>query len=311
MQKHVLAFVFLYGQGICYGVAMSTCLPDVVGRRALLALAIVIPTGVSADQAVPIDHHLRHSRSPLLATIDGPSASSPRPVIRLLPADARNEIWRSLAGHSAPTPEVLRAIATAAGATGMDLGILLAAAWKESTFRPSAAAPNSSARGLFQFTTATWREALARHGHRHGLPPPSTSQASAAEISRLRHEALPAALIAAEMIKADGETLAARLGRPITQAEAFLTHFFGLAGAERFLRAVATTPDRDVREVIPVAFANNRARFPEGRGPIPVRAAYDHLMAIIETRRTLYLQLLRLERMLSRNEIAANPEPQR
>lgn len=286
---------------------MCIRLLHVAGWQALLALAIITPASVAAEQAAPVDHHLRHSRSPLLATIDDPSTSPPLPAIRLLPAEARDEMWRSLAGHPAPTPDVLRALATAAATTGMDLGILLAAAWKESAFRPSAVAPNSSARGLFQFTTATWHEALARHGHRHGLPTSPNSQTSAAEIGRLRHEALPAALIAAEMIKADGETLAARLGRPITQAEAFLTHFFGLAGAERFLRAVAATPDRDVREVIPVAFANNRARFPEGRGSIPVRAAYNHLMAIIESRRTLYLQLLRLERMLSQDEIAANP----
>lgn len=282
--------------------ARLSCAP---GRQAWwLLLAIIVPTAVLADTA---PDHLRHSRSPLLEAIDGSSASSARLMPRFLPAEARNDIWRSLAGHPAPTPEVLRAIASAAGATGMDLGILLAAAWKESTFRPSAAAPNSSARGLFQFTDTTWREALARHGPRHGLPFSSGSRLPAGEIGRLRHDPLAAALIAAEAIKADGETLSARLGRPITQAEAFLTHFLGLAGAERFLRAVSTTPERDVRDVIPIAFANNRARFPQGRGSIPVQAAYHHLMAMIESRRILYLQLLRLERMLAPQELAETP----
>ena len=214
----------------------------------------------------------------------------------------RDEIWQALAGHPAPTWEVMQAIITASARTGIDLGLLMAAAWKESVFRPGAAAPNSSARGLFQFTTQTWREALVRHGGRLGLPSPSSSRTSpTAEIDNRRFDPAAAALVAAEMIRSDGESIARSLGRPITQTEAFLTHFLGRAGAERFLRAVATTPNRDVRDVIPTAFSNNRARFPQGRGPITVQASYDHLMNILESRRMLYLQILRLEIILRQN----------
>jgi hypothetical protein len=193
----------------------------------------------------------------------------------------------------------MQAIITASARTGIDLGLLMAAAWKESVFRPGAAAPNSSARGLFQFTTQTWREAIERHGSRLGLPSSSSSGPSQiTAVDNRRFDPSVAALVAAEMIKNDGESVARSLGRPITQTEAFLTHFLGRAGAERFLRAVATTPNRDVRDVIPTAFANNRARFPQGRGPITVQASYDHLMAMLESRRILYLQILRLEFIL-------------
>jgi hypothetical protein len=204
----------------------------------------------------------------------------------------------------------MQAIIAASARTGIDLGLLMAAAWKESVFRPGAAAPNSSARGLFQFTTQTWREALVRHGSRLGLPTPSTTRSPQdALIDNRRFDPAAAALVAAEMIRNDGESVARSLGRPITQTEAFLTHFLGRAGAERFLRAVATTPNRDVRDVIPTAFANNRARFPQGRGPITVQASYNHLMNMLESRRILYLQILRLEIILQQNiylEFAAN-----
>lgn len=240
-----------------------------------------------------------HGRSALLNAIantpsDGSSPATPTPSEASHPARGlhRDQIWRSIAGHPAPSPEVLRAIAIAAGRSQMDFGLLLAVAWKESNFRPTASAPNSSARGLFQFTQATWREALAHHGESLGV------RSTAANRDGLRFDPPMASLVAAETIRRNGEALASRLGRPISQAEAFLTHFLGLAGAERFLRAVAETPSRDVRQVIPIAFANNRARFPSGTGAIPVSAAYAHLIAILESRRSLYLQLLRLEHIL-------------
>lgn len=271
----------------------------------VLVAANLSPRTLYAEEtAADLSRLIPHSRSALLAHIDAASSvdsvSTARHVVRS--AHGRDELWRALAGHPAPSPDVLLALIFAAQVTGVDLGILMAAAWKESAFRPGAAAPNSTARGLFQFTEATWRESLARFGARHGLPPPGRMSSSV--VGRLRHDPWAASVIAAEAMSADGGTLARRLGRPITQAEAFLTHFLGLAGAERFLRAVAVTPQRDVREVIPIAFANNRARFPQGRGPIAVRAAYDHLIAIIESRRTLYLQLMRLEYLLQQPEIA-------
>lgn len=228
-------------------------------------------------------------------TIAPPLSSRPDSAI------SRDHLWRSIAGHPAPAPEVLRAIMIAAGRAELDLGLLLAAAWKESSFRPSAAAPNSSARGLFQFTQATWREALANHGGRLGVP------SGAGNSDQLRFDPSVASLVAAETIRRNGEILASRLGRPITQAEAFLTHFLGLSGAERFLRAVRETPSRDVRQIIPTAFANNRARFPSGTGAIPVASAYTHLIAILESRRNLYLQLLRLE-YLTDGAVASHSE---
>jgi len=212
----------------------------------------------------------------------------------------RDQIWIALAGHPAPNLDVIQAIMSASAHTGIDFGLLMAIAWKESIFRSNAVAQNSSARGLFQFTVQTWREALEQHGSRLGLPKPSIARPQQQVlIDNKRFDPAIAALVAAEMIRNNGESLARSLGRPITQTEAFLTHFFGRSGAERFLRAVSTTPNRDVRDVIPTAFANNRARFPQERGPITVRASYDHLLNILESRRLLYLQILRLEALVS------------
>jgi len=186
----------------------------------------------------------------------------------------RDEIWKALAGHPAPKWDVIQAIISASAHTGLDFGLLMAIACKESVFQPNAAAQDSSARGLFQFTTQTWREALEQYGSRLGLPKPSMARTQQqALIDHKRFDPATAALVAAEMIRSNGESIARSLGRPITQTEAFLTHFLGRSGAERFLRAVSTTPNRDVRDVIPTAFVNKRARFPQGRGPITVRAS--------------------------------------
>jgi len=160
----------------------------------------------------------------------------------------RDEVWKALAGHPAPHWDVMQAIISASAHTGVDLGLLMAIAWKESVFRPNAAAQNSSARGLFQFTTQTWREALEQHGSRLGLPKPSMARTQQqAVIDHKRFDPATAALVAAEMLRSNGQSVARSLGRPITQTEAFLTHFLGRSGAERYLRAVSTTPNRDVR----------------------------------------------------------------
>jgi len=208
-------------------------------------------------------------------------------------------LWRRLAGHAAPAPDVLAAIAEAAAETGTDFGLLMALAWKESLFRPEARAATSSARGLYQFIDSTWDAAWRRHAEGLGLRAPPE------RVRELRHEPRTAALLAAAELQHNGRELARRLGRPVPQTESFLTHFLGLEGAERFLRALRETPMRDVREVVPAAFANNRARFPPLReGRVTVAAAHRHLLEIIETRRGLYVHLARLLVMSSLEELA-------
>src|SRR3546814_14411634 len=67
------------------------------------------------------------------------------------------------------TAPVLDAVQAASARTGIDFDYLVDVARVESRFNPTAKAPTSSARGLYQFTTQTWLATLDRHGASHGL----------------------------------------------------------------------------------------------------------------------------------------------
>src|SRR3546814_9370713 len=61
------------------------------------------------------------------------------------------------------------AVQSASARTGIDFDYLVDVARVESRFNPTAQAPTSSARGLYQFTRQTWLATLDRHGASHGL----------------------------------------------------------------------------------------------------------------------------------------------
>lgn len=121
---------------------------------------------------------------------------------------------------------------------------------------------------------------------------------------KLRHNPLIAAILAADAIKTDGERLAQELGRPVTQYEAFLTHFRGYTGRLNFVKAVERTQNKDIRKIIPVAFSKNRSRLPQPQANerITAKSTYNHLITMLETRRNLYLQLLRLDVRLKQDQ---------
>src|SRR3546814_19077280 len=58
------------------------------------------------------------------------------------------------------TAPVLAAVQAASARTGIDFDYLVDVARVESRFDPTAKAPTSSARGLYQFTTQTWLETI-------------------------------------------------------------------------------------------------------------------------------------------------------
>src|SRR5208283_4023715 len=105
-----------------------------------------------------------------------------------------------------------------------------------STPTPKAKASTSSASGLFQFVEATWFKALRSFGWRYGHEQEAkaiqgddnemrVAPQKRAELLRLRNDPYLSAVLAAEMLKHDGEGIASRLGRPLTQGETYLIHF--------------------------------------------------------------------------------------
>ena len=169
---------------------------------------------------------------------------------------------------------VLDAVQNASARTGVDFDYLVDVARVESRFNPTAKAPTSSARGLYQFTKQTWLATLRRHGETHGLGwaanaigQDASGRLSIADpmlrdqILDLRDDPVAASNMAAALTSDNRDYIEGRIGRAAEPVDLYLAHFLGSAGAARFLGAWAENPDQPGATMMPDAAAANRPVF--------------------------------------------------
>jgi hypothetical protein len=171
-------------------------------------------------------------------------------------------------GHNVAAITAL--VRDAAARTGVDFNFLLAQAKAESGLDPTARARTSSARGLYQFTNATWLEVVRRHGNDHGLGwaadmlnsgAARAGTAARATILAMRHNAGAAALMAGEFAGDNAAVLEKRLGRAAGAADLYMAAFLGAGGATRFLSAMAHSPGAAAAGLFPREAAANKSIF--------------------------------------------------
>ena len=92
----------------------------------------------------------------------------------------------------------------------------------ESGYKSTAANPNSTAKGLFQFTDATWKGMGGREGEQ--FDPEKNAE------------------LGAKFVRQNAEGLKNALGRNPTYGEVYASHFFGLKGAKDLLNMDPKTP---------------------------------------------------------------------
>lgn len=195
----------------------------------------------------------------------------------------------SAASSAQAASPVHAAIARAAQATGMDFRYLLAQAKLESALDPKAQASQSSAAGLFQFTSGTWLDTLDRHGAQHGLAWVAdvidggkvSDPGMRARIMGMRFDPQASALMAAELASDNRDQLKTVLGRDPDASELYLAHFLGMSGTKQFLSALASDPGQSAAAVMPKAAAVNRAIFYAGGQPRSVAGVMDLLRSKI------------------------------
>ena len=168
---------------------------------------------------------------------------------------------------------LVETIVHAADLAGVDPRLLMAIADKESSFVVRARAPTSSATGLFQFIDSTWLHAVRDFGPRFGLDAearalefgaggsPIADEAARQRILDMRNDAFLSTLFAAALLRREKEKLSARLGRPLSDAEVYLVHFLGPAGAQKFLSVLAEKPKTGAANLLPQAARSNRPIF--------------------------------------------------
>lgn len=144
------------------------------------------------------------------------------------------------------------AIEEAAKQTGADGGMMKAFAQIESGMNPNAKAGTSSASGLFQFTNATWKEQIGKHGSKYGLDPNASP-----------NDPMASSLMAGEYLKTNMNGLKKVKDNPDI-VDLYLSHFLGLGGAKKFLSA---DPSAIGADVLPDAARSNRNIFYDGNRP--------------------------------------------
>ncbi|WP_246498506.1 transglycosylase SLT domain-containing protein [Microvirga soli] len=168
---------------------------------------------------------------------------------------------------------IVDTILRASKMTGADPVYMMALADKESSFLPGNKASTSSAVGLFQFITSTWLEVVRSFGPMHGL----IAEAQAIErvdgkltvvdetmrehILSLRRNPYISSLMAAEMMKRDKAKIEARLGRQLNRSEFYMSHFFGVDSASKFIALVDDTPKKSAPAAFPAAAKSNKSLF--------------------------------------------------
>jgi hypothetical protein len=217
-------------------------------------------------------------------------------------AEDQNEVLRF--GPMAVRRKMVGSIMRAARRVGVDPKLLMAIADKESSFSATVKASTSSARGLFQFIDTTWLTVVRKFGPRHGLdheaaqiegPEDKPFIADPRERDRIlamRDYPYLSALLAAEMLKADGGKIAQTVGRELSVGETYLAHFLGPNGASLFLQTLSEEPSKAAAQVLPKPARANKPIFFEGRGkPLTIASVHGKFEDMMDARMRRYAPL--------------------
>lgn len=199
---------------------------------------------------------------------------------------------------------IVDAILRASQETGVDPVYMMALADKESSFIPANKASTSSAEGLYQFITSTWFEVIRSFGAKHGF----AAEAEAVQvvdgqltvpdenmrehILGLRRNPYISALMAAEMKKRDRTMIESKLGREITRSEFYLSHFFGVHSARKFMSLLDEKPKQRASRLFPAAAKANKALFYAKSGrktrQLTIAEVYEKIDEMIDMRLDRY-----------------------
>jgi soluble lytic murein transglycosylase-like protein len=202
---------------------------------------------------------------------------------------------------------LVETVTRAAKVTGLDPAYVLALADKESSFDPDIRAPTSSAVGLFQFLEGTWLHVLSEHAAKHGYDEvaaavevvagrPTVAPDARDWIMDLRRDPYLSALMACEMAKEASERLAKVTNGSVQDADLYLAHFLGAAGAARMLKLVETNPSKHAHAAFPQAAKANRSLFAakgskKKRKAATVAQVRDRINAMMVSRMERYASL--------------------
>ena len=178
------------------------------------------------------------------ATVTAPSVSSG------VSTAAKVGIGAAAVGLLLPDATYASAIDDASRTIGVDRALMYAIARQESGFNPNAKPGTSSAKGLYQFISSTWREMTQKYGKDYPVlkKGPEDAQASA---------------IAGALFIKENSVILAKAKIPVDATSVYAAHFLGPGGAKTLFTADS---NRKAAEIMPKAAAANDFIFYEKTG---------------------------------------------
>lgn len=183
-----------------------------------------------------------------------------------------------------------QAFDAASDTTGTSFQYLLDTAQRESSLRPDAKAPTSSATGLFQFVEGTWLKTLKEEGPSLGLGQYSAEITKTAngryqvadpaerqKILALREDPAVSSLVAGALTRRNAASLRDDIGRDATAGELYIAHFLGAKGASSLISAAGSDPTSSAADLFPQAARANPTIFYEGGRERTVAEVYANL----------------------------------
>lgn len=102
----------------------------------------------------------------------------------------------------------------------------------ESGLQSGAANPNSSATGLYQFTSGTWKETIGKYGAQYGIPEGTAPTDAAAN-----------AILGAAYLRDNRDDFKNSYGKDPELTDLYMGHFLGRTGRKRFVDGMTADPN--------------------------------------------------------------------
>ena len=189
--------------------------------------------------------------------------------------DSYANLARSDAAEFGIDQGVVAAIRLSSVRTGVDFAYLMKLAAAESNFEPASESATSSATGLYQFTRDTWLNTLKAYGAKYGLVGDYATNIEYKEtrsgyqrpvvrddklykhLLALRKNPRLSAMMAAETVRDNQQTLTQLFNREPTETDLYMTHFLGYDDAITFLRSLEQNPGASAVALFPEAARSN------------------------------------------------------
>jgi hypothetical protein len=190
----------------------------------------------------------------------------------------------ALSSTSADT--ISATIKQTAQASGADFDYLLNQAKLESSLNANAKSSQSSAMGLYQFTSGTWLNLIKQYGSNFGLGSAAQSLAQGqatsqdkANLLNLRKDPTLSTQMAAQFAVQNAQSLAAAGFTQLGPQDLYLAHFLGSNGASKFLKNLQSNPNAAAANVLPAAAQANPAIFYANGQPTSFQQIYTRFQS--------------------------------